>query len=366
MHKSMVKATICILLSMLLLGCGQDMPTRSAHKLPPSVSFTISPARGDTKTTFAFDASASSSKSDTPLLFRWDWESDGKWDTGFSSESIAQHTYNSLGQRTVKLEVKDQSGAVATATEDVFVTVASKEMIRIPAGEFLMGSPDGVGNADEHPQITVYLDEFLIGKYEVTNDQFVEFLNDVGANDDGLGHRFVNLDIAAIRLKSGVYKSLNRKGDHPVVGVSWYGAKRYAEWEGARLPTEAEWEKAARGSDGRTWPWGNTWDAKKCNTSEAGPHTTTPVGSYPEGVSPYGVYDMTGNVYEWTSDWYQSDYYKTSPRRNPKGPETGVFRVLRGGSWAELKVLSRPAVRFGQQPEGADSDFGFRVAKDAR
>ncbi|MFQ6115602.1 MAG: formylglycine-generating enzyme family protein, partial [bacterium] len=196
--------------------------------------------------------------------------------------------------------------------------------------------------------------------------QYAEFLNVIGQNTDGAGHVLADIDVAPIRFKNQVYKVLKGWEDHPVVGVSWYGAKAYAEWEGGRLPTEAEWEKAARGRDGFDWPWGNLWAAINCNSWEAGPHATTPVGSYPTGVSPYGVHDLTGNVYEWVADWYQADYYKISPQRNPRGPESGKFRILRGGSWAELKDLCRPAVRVGQPPESTDSDFGFRIAKDIR
>ena len=229
-----------------------------------------------------------------------------------------------------------------------------------------MGSAEGFGNDDEHPQHTVYLDDFLIGKYEVTNEQYAEFLNAIGKNDDGAGHIFVKLDIASIKFKNQIYKSVKRWEDYPVVGVSWYGAKAYAEWEGGRLPTEAEWEKVARGSDGREWPWGNLWGAANCNSWESGLHRPAPVGSYPMGASPYGVHDLAGNVYEWVADWYQADYYKASPLRNPKGPNSGDFRVLRSGSWAELANKCRPSVRFGQPPINGDSDFGFRIAKDVR
>jgi formylglycine-generating enzyme required for sulfatase activity len=299
-------------------------------------------------------------------VFRWDWEDDGVWDTIFSAETHTEHSYDSLGHKTIRLEVKDETGVSRATKGEVFVTVASKEMMLIPAGEFVMGSPENVGNDDEHPQHTVYLDDFFIGKYEVTNEQYVEFLNAIGKNDDDAGHTFVNMDIARVRYKNQIYKMVKGWEDHPVAGISWYGAKAYAEWDGGRLPTEAEWEKAARGSDGREWPWGNSWVAENCNTWEAGPHNTTPVGNYPIGVSPYGVHDLTGNLYEWVADWYQADYYKFSPSRNPKGPDSGAFRVLRGGSWAELENLSRPSVRFGQPPDSGDSDFGFRVAKDTK
>ena len=366
MHIYTIKAGIYVLLIFLIFGCGEDPPTRTVDESPPSASFTISPASGPPGTTFTVDASASFSRAGTTLEFRWDWEDDGKWDTSFSTEGVATHVYDSLGHRSIRLEVKDERGVSRTARGEAFVTVASKEMVLIPAGEFLMGSPEGIGNDDEHPQHKVYLDDFLIGKYEVTNDQYVEFLNAIGRNDDEDGHAFVNMEIAAIRFRNETYKALEKLRDHPVVAVSWYGATAYAKWEGGRLPTEAEWEKAARGTDALKWPCGDLWIAANCNTWEAGPHSTTPVGSYPKGISPYGVHDLTGNVYEWLADWYQADYYKVSPPANPKGPESGAFRVLRGGSWAELNNLCRPSVRFGDPPGGGDSDFGFRIAKDVR
>jgi formylglycine-generating enzyme required for sulfatase activity len=356
---------IFVTLIALVCGCEQEKPVRSSTGLKPWASFEVTPVSGRPETTFSVDAASSFSKTGTELVFRWDWEDDGVWDTDLSAETSATHVYDSLGYRTIKLEVEDEEGMSATATREILVTVASKEMMLVPAGEFIMGSPEGVGNDDEHPQHQVYLDDFLIGKYEVTNNQYVEFLNAIGRNDDGNGHEFVNINIAPIRFRNEVYKVLKGWDNHPVVAVSWYGAKAYAEWEGGRLPTEAEWEKAARGTDGHEWPWGNFWELGRCNSLESGLFGTAAVGSFPTGISPYGVHDMTGNVYEWIADWYQDDYYAISPAQNPKGPDQGVFRVVRGGSCAEISGKCRPAVRFGQGPdEGGDSDFGFRIAKD--
>jgi len=353
-----------MLLIALMAGCGQEQPpTHTGNMLEVSVSFTVSPSSGEPGTVFTVDASDSFSRSGT-LTFRWDWEDDGVWDTGFSAEAVATHHYNSLGYTTIRLEAKAES-STRTTTREVHLTVASKEMLLIPAGEFVMGSLDGVGNADEHPQHTVYLDAFLIGKYEVTNQQYVEFLNAIGVNDDGAGHVLVNTNIAAIKRKNGSYSVARKWGDLPVVGVSWYGAKAYAEWEGGRLPTEAEGEKAARGTDGREWPWGN-WEVGRCNSWESGIHSPAPVGSYPTGASPYGVQDLAGNVYEWVTDWHQADYYKMSPLRNPKGPDSGTFRIIRGGSWVEPGDKCRSPARVGQLPDSADSDFGFRIAQDVR
>jgi formylglycine-generating enzyme required for sulfatase activity/Tfp pilus assembly protein PilF len=360
------KLKVYVLLTVLAYGCGQEQHTHSDDDLPPRASFTVSPLSGAPGTVFSADASSSFSRSGTELAFRWDWEDDGAWDTAFSTETSATHIYDSLGYKTIRLEVKDETGKSSTTEVELSVTVASKEMILIPAGEFIMGSPEGIGNDDEHPQHTVYLDDFLIGKYEVTNKQFAEFLNAAGKNDDGAGNALVNMDIAAIRFKNEAYKALKGWEDYPVVGVSWYAAKAYAEWEGGRLPTEAEWEKAAGGKDGYKWPWGNLWEIGKCNSWESGLHGPAPVGSYPMSVSPYDVHDMAGNVYEWVADWYQADYYEISPLQNPKGPDSGGFRVMRGGSWVELADGCRSSFRFGQSPGNTDTDSGFRIAKDIK
>ena len=190
-------------------------------------------------------------------------------------------------------------------------------MVLIPAGEFLMGSKDGVGNEDEHPQHTVNLDSYYIYKNDVMVAQYRAFC-------------------------TATKRDMPREPDwgwldnHPMVNVTWDDANAYAKWAGAALPTEAQWEKAARGTDGRIFPWGNDWDATKCSNSVGAnnPGKTSPVGSYPAGASPYGCLDMAGNVLQWCADWYGEDYYKKSPAKNPTGPDSGTDRVLRGGSWS--------------------------------
>ncbi|MDO8587174.1 MAG: formylglycine-generating enzyme family protein [Armatimonadota bacterium] len=184
-------------------------------------------------------------------------------------------------------------------------------MITIPAGKFIMGSNH---EPDEKPVHTVYLDTYQIGKCEVTIAQYRKFCKATG---------YEMPDAPSWGWKHG----------HPIVNVTWNDAAAYCKWAGGRLPTEAEWEKAAAGTDGRTYPWGDAWDNNKCANVYLNLTSTQPVGSYPAGASAYGCMDMAGNVWEWCADVYAKDYYKASPSRNPRGPSRGGYRVMRGGSW---------------------------------
>jgi len=217
------------------------------------------------------------------------------------------------------------------------------ELCFVPAGEFIMGSNDGLDN--ERPQHRVYLDGYWIYKYEVTVAQYRKFCQATGR-------------------KMPLPPEWGWKDDHPIVYVTWDDAVAYAKWAGVRLPTEAEWEKAARGTDGREYPWGNKWDASKCNNYWTGPKQTTAVGSYPQGVSPYGVHDMAGNVWEWCADWYDPNYYRSAPSKNPLGPSSGMYRVVRGSSWIyENPDRFRCALRDFYNPEVRFGNYGFRCAR---
>jgi len=267
----------------------------------------------------------------------------------------------------------------------------SAPMILIPAGEFQMGSNDGAG--DEKPAHTVYTDAFCIDVYEVTNAQYARFLNEYkakiglrGVLTDSDGNKLMNIDSKHIPVEN---VPINKVGDtyipktgyenHPVNFVSWYGAVAYAKHYGKRLPTEAEWERAARdGLMGKQYPWGDIPpDGAFCNFADRstisgrnsewshrkaydGHHYTAPVGSYmPNG---YGLHDMAGNVWEWCADWY--GYYPNSYEKNPTGPDSGAARILRGGSWNNTPKHLRVAYRYSRKPTITIPYVGFRCASD--
>jgi serine/threonine-protein kinase len=239
-------------------------------------------------------------------------------------------------------------------------------MVLVPGGPFEMGSDSGDNN--ERPVHTVTLDDFYIDQYEVTNARYAE-CEDAGACDPP--------ESTGSATRSSYYGD-PQYADYPVIWVGWEDAKTYCEWRGARLPTEAEWEKAARGMDGWTYPWGNEFDTSLANVDDettfdsftvtCGPSgcdrfsDTAPVGSFPDGASPYGALDMAGNVWEWVADRYSETYYDSSPSENPPGPASGSDRVLRGGSWRDYEYDVRAAYRLGNEPSYSYYHIGLRCA----
>ena len=275
-----------------------------------------------------------------------------------------------VGGREMTESVRAKSGLQFTGKnkfgfDEYHSPIDGAEMVKIPAGEFKMGSTE---SNKEKPVHEVTLRDFCIDKYLVTNVQYRKFCDATGRDyppdPDFLG-------------MSGYFTSAKWE-DYPVVNVSWDDARAYGEWAGKRLPTEAEWEKAARGTDGRKYPWGSTEpDGSQCNFADKqsgmdwadkavddGFARTSPVKQYPAGTSPFGVMDMAGNVWEWCNDWYAANYYKKSPAKNPSGPETGSDRVLRGGSWAREAADLRCAYRYWCVPSYRLVLIGFRCAVD--
>ncbi len=241
------------------------------------------------------------------------------------------------------------------------------DMILIPAGEFIMGTDSEGANGDQKPAHQVYLDAFYIDKHEVTNARFEAFIVDGGYQNRKLwtvaGWNFIQKNQIKAPLHHG-QNSVSMAPDHPVVGVSWYEANAYATWAGKRLPTEAEWEKAAKGTDGRIYPWGNEMDFSRLNYFSHH-EKILGVGSFPSGASPYGVLDMAGSVWEWCADWYGESYYSQSPQKNPTGPNKDKYRVLRGGAWDSIRLQLRCPYRYYDKEDRRTYTIGFRCAQDA-
>jgi formylglycine-generating enzyme required for sulfatase activity len=230
--------------------------------------------------------------------------------------------------------------------------VAEAPMVMIPEGMFAMGGDGTQALEDERPLHRVWLDAVSMDLHEVTTAQYAAFL--------AAEHREAPWQWEMVNL------SLH--GDRPVIGVDWHDADAYCRWKGKRLPTEAEWEKAARGTDGQLYPWGNQVPTSALANFALGARFSysqvlMPVRSYELGKSSYGLYQMAGNVWEWVQDWYAANYYETSPDRNPPGPEQGQFKVLRGGSWSDLPKYLLTYGRFKLPPETRNSYTGFRCAK---
>lgn len=291
-------------------------------------------------------------------------------------------------------EEEYSSGAIKVRSVD------NMPMRYVAAGEFIMGN-NGTADLemdvaeDEAPVHTVFLSGYWIDQYLVSNQQFSQFVEETGyitnAEEDNLAWVLTgkgNLgweDVIGANWQHprGPESDLEGLERHPVIHVSWYDAQAYCEWAGGRLLTEAEWEKAARGTDGRYYPWGNVAPTgtqanfADSNYAQVNPVPsrilpdiddgyifTSPVNAYPEGVSPYGVYDMSGNVLEWVADWYDESYYDTSPYKDPKGPDTGAEKVIRGGFWYYSFKQNTTTNRGYWAPDLTFYNYGFRCAFD--
>ncbi len=431
---------------------------------PPVVALEISPNQGlAQETTFALDASASTD--DFQLLFRWDWDNDGNFDTDWSTESKQTHCYaTGGGQKTVRVEVKDEAGWTVAATKEItvysrpaarfsysqdfleplkitfdasgstdfedgtnlqyrwdiqadsswdsdwsprtnyhfksepfsemMVTLEVRDnhglthrltrnvvnqfadMIFVPAGSFFMGMEDR--EIDERPQHEVYLDEFWIEKFPVTNKRYAEFLNAfIQQYPDRIDEINTWVDLSQqdghIHPIDGRFYADELFLQHPVVYVSWHGARAFCDFYGKRLPTEAEWEKTARGPDQRLYAWGDSLDNRRANWWDSGDpfeSGTTPIGFFNgqnykgfqtiDSPSFFGAYDMGTNVKEWVADWYLRNYYSQQSGQNPRGPLTGDRKVVRGGGYLFHATDLRTTYRYSLPPNRATNFVGFR------
>ena len=294
---------------------------------------------------------------------------------------IVTNGFSQIEQELNKLlypEEMDTSLATGQDTVKKAIPVQFNEMVYIPAGNFIMGSEEF--ELDERPVRQVFLEKFWIDKYPVTNQQYADFLNqyiEMYPDRQFEIEKLINLEAESVKiiLQEDRFVPVDAFENHPVVHVSWYGADAYARFYNKRLPTEAEWEKAARGIEGRIYPWGDVIDSSKANywdSKDPFEEGTTPVGFYNGGNyqgfqtsdshSPFGVYDMVGNVKEWVSDWYQWDYYSKSTKIDPKGPQSGVKKVVRGGGYLFHAKDLRTTLRYALKPNESTSFIGFRCA----
>jgi len=255
--------------------------------------------------------------------------------------------------RTLLVEPTRTAPPSPTSSSNARTKTSPKDgmvLVFIPAGKFMMGSNTGL--ADQQPVHEVTLDPFWMDQTEVTNSMYAKCV-DVGT---------CKVPAKVESQTHTIYYGNSQFDSYPVIYVDWYSAKTYCEWVDRRLPTESEWEMAARGEDGRTYPWGNEPPNNNLLNYNSAVGDTVKVGTYPSGASPYGVLDFAGNVWEWVADRYDGSYYSVAPTANPKGPDLGGKRVLRGGSWHGTADLIQSTLRRGDSPSWEDQYLGFRCA----
>jgi len=347
------------LLSILLLGCAVEVPggvddfnaATETPGLPTATPVIIAPALEATSTRVPpppTPTRAPTRAPDTATLAPTATQT-----VAAPTEASAQPTAStSTAQATTAATIQTApttapTQAAATTAPTQAAPVASGEMIAIKGGAFQMGSAQG--DPDERPPHEVTVSDFQMDRFEVTNTLFDAFVQATGyqtENEKG--------------GKAQTWRTFSTPDttDNPVVMVTWADANAYCQWAGKRLPTEAEWEYAARGTDGRIYPWGNDYDPSKFNGKASGIHGTVHVGSYPSGESAFGIDDMAGNVWEWTADWYQA--YPGGPASQFYGEK---FRVTRGGGWFDEQKQVRASNRSSADPTAANDDLGFRCVK---
>ena len=377
-----------ILLALLIIGCKNPLGPKTG-----TLKGTVKDAGGKAVSGAVVKAGDKSATTDASGTFSFELEigdyelsaSKSGYNSWKKGVSVSQGGFMNCksGETTVDIVLTTGSdtgggtggggtgGGGSSASKDV------SEMITVPAGTFTMG---GDNYPNEQPIHKVYLDAYQIDKNEVTNARYKVFMDSGGYGNqsywtpEGWEWKKSNNITEPNTWSTGEFNTGPNYPDHPVEGVSWYEAYAFAKWAGKRLPTEAEWEKAATGTDGRTFPWGKTYN--EANVGGSRRTESSKVGSYPTGASPYGCLDMAGNAGEWVNDWFQADYYSVSPASNPKGPATGEKKPWRGGTWCYYcygYVQVRCAIRYTSTPDTRSrggmkkgelkSDIGFRCAK---
>ncbi len=273
--------------------------------------------------------------------------------------ALVYESYKAKQMRQLALSITTETKAVEVSTAQDFSMYKTligddgRGMVQISEGPFVMGSRDNDSDPDEKPEHQVYLKPYFLDKHEATQEAYARF------------SKMTKRQTRKIEVFEGDPAKL-LKPESPMIAVTWDDAEAYCKWAGKRLPTEAEWEKAARGEGKRRYPWGEEFVVGYANIDgdEDGFRYLAPPGSFESGRSPYGIYDMTGNVGEWVADFYDENAYRKSAYRDPKGPEQGEQRVIRGGSWRETKRNVRSSKRFQAKPWRHDITVGFRCAKD--
>lgn len=354
----------------------RNLVVKGGNGLSPTAVFTVSPQSGPVGTTFSFDASGVNDplENSDQLKVRWDFDGSGTWETNYSTTKITTHQYNTEGTYDVTMQVMNSKSLTDKTFHSIVVGTGgsvSLSFVTVDGGSFDMGCTSANQtqcNFDEFPVRTVTVDTFQMSKYEVTNKQFADFLNNVGASSDGslngITYLFIANDQCKITYAGFKFSPENGFEDFPVVAVSWDGAYAFCHSVGGRLPTEAEWEFAARGgnlSHNYDYSGSNLIDevAWNADNSYGVPHK---VGT--KNANELGIYDMSGNTMEWCNDWYQWNYYSLGEDINPTGPATGDTKVVRGGSVFNGADDCRVSDRYWHETQNVLKSVGIRVAKN--
>ncbi|MHB2148652.1 SUMF1/EgtB/PvdO family nonheme iron enzyme [Calditrichota bacterium LG25] len=327
----------------------------------PQAAFTATRDNNNYKL-YHFDASASNDYEDGHnLQYLWDFDGDGAFDTAWLTQDTIRHQFGQDGKFTTYLSVRDRNGLSTNVFQEITVKPPVVEMVYVPGGTFTMGDTWGDGDSDERPTHSVTVNSFYMGKYEVTQAQYQEIMGNNPSYFQG-----DNRPVEQVIWYDAVEfcnKLSEREGLEPCYTINGTDVTCDFTKNGYRLPTEAEWEYAAKGGangNDTKYSGSDNVDDVAWYAGNSGGHTHEVGTKQPNEL---GLYDMSGNVWEWCWDWYASDYYSNSPQDNPKGPDSGTYRVLRGGSWNGIAIYVRVALRSYNYPNGTNNGIGFRILR---